>query len=278
MIASMKIPRPSLLVTAAFALGGLGLGAAAELAAQAPPRTVQPGAPGEATRVVDTSDAPFTFPQHVDADVHFMQMMIAHHHQAIEMSALAPDRAEREDVKLLAHRIHMAQFDEIRLMANWLHDRGEAVPPEAFEAGFAPAADDAHAGHGDHAAHDAHAGHGDHAAHDAHAGHGAHDAHAGHDTAAGGHDHATMPGMLTPEQLASLADASGTEFDRLFLEFMIFHHEGAIMMVQELFNSAEGGQEGEVFQFASHVDSDQRIEIDRMRGMLARASVPNPGP
>jgi uncharacterized protein (DUF305 family) len=160
----------------------------------------------------------------------------------------------------------MAQFDEIRLMANWLHDRGEAVPPEAFEAGFAPAARDAHAGHGDHAAHDAHAGHG------------AHDAHAGHDAPAGGHDHASMPGMLSPEQLASLTDASGAEFDRLFLEFMIFHHQGAITMVQELFNSAEGGQEGEVFQFASHVDSDQRIEIDRMRGMLARASVPNPGP
>jgi uncharacterized protein (DUF305 family) len=266
MIASMRISRRPLLATAAIALGALGLGAVAELAAQGPPRTVQPGAPGEATRVVDASDAPFTFPQHVDADVHFMQMMIAHHHQAIEMSALAPERADQEDVKLLAHRIHMAQFDEIRLMANWLHDRGEAVPPEAFEAGFAPAARDAHAGHGDHAAHDAHAGHG------------AHDAHAGHDAPAGGHDHASMPGMLSPEQLASLTDASGAEFDRLFLEFMIFHHQGAITMVQELFNSAEGGQEGEVFQFASHVDSDQRIEIDRMRGMLARASVPNPGP
>jgi uncharacterized protein (DUF305 family) len=263
MIASMRIPRPSLLATAAMTLGLLGLGAVAELAAQAPPRTVQPGAPGEATRVVDTADAPFTFPKHVDADVHFMQMMIAHHHQAIEMSALAPERAEREDVKLLAHRIHMAQFDEIRLMANWLHDRGETVPPEAFEAGFSPATQDAHAGHGDHAAHDAHAGHG---------------AHAGHDVHAGEHDHASMPGMLTPEQLASLVDASGAAFDRLFLEFMIFHHEGAITMVQELFSSAEGGQEGEVFQFASHVDSDQRIEIDRMRGMLARASVPNPTP
>ncbi|TVP42400.1 MAG: DUF305 domain-containing protein [Gemmatimonadales bacterium] len=255
MIASMRISRRSLLATTALALGGFGLAAAAELAAQGPPRTVQPGAPGEATRVVEAADAPFTFPKHVDADVHFMQMMIAHHFQAIEMSALAPDRAEREDVKLLAHRIHLAQFDEIRLMANWLHDRGETVPPEAYEAGFAPAGHEGHAGHADHA------GHGDH--------HAGHDDHAGHGAAA--HDHHSMPGMLTPDQLAQLADSEGAEFDRLFLEFMIFHHEGAITMVGELFSSADGGQEGEVFQFASHVDSDQRIEIDRMRGMLARA-------
>jgi uncharacterized protein (DUF305 family) len=254
MIASTRLPRSSLLATTVLALGGFAFGTAAELAAQGPPRTVQPGAPGQATRVVEAGDAPFSFPRHVDADVHFMQMMIAHHHQAIEMSALAEDRAEREDVKLLAHRIHVAQFDEIRLMANWLHDRGEVVPPEAFEAGFAPAGHDAHAGHA------AHAVHGDHAGHDA-------DEHG-----ADPHDHASMPGMLTPEELESLADATGSDFDRKFLEFMIFHHEGAITMVRELFSSAQGGQEGEVFQFASHVDSDQRIEIDRMRGMLARTA------
>lgn len=81
-----------------------------------------------------------------------------------------------------------------------------------------------------------------------------------------------MPGMLSPEQLAELAASSGAEFDRRFLEFMIFHHEGAILMVKELFDSPAGGQESEIFQFAAHVDSDQRIEIDRMRAMLARGT------
>jgi uncharacterized protein (DUF305 family) len=87
--------------------------------------------------------------------------------------------------------------------------------------------------------------------------------HAGH----GGMMH-MMPGMLAPEQLDALASARGTEFDRLFLELMIQHHEGAIVMVEELFSTPGGGQASEVFQLASHIDADQRMEIDRMRSML----------
>lgn len=84
-----------------------------------------------------------------------------------------------------------------------------------------------------------------------------------------GMDHATMmPGMLTPEQLAQLDAARGTEFDRLFLTFMIQHHQGAITMVNELF--ARGGGEEEVaYRFASDVFADQTTEIDRMQKMLA---------
>jgi uncharacterized protein (DUF305 family) len=90
------------------------------------------------------------------------------------------------------------------------------------------------------------------------------DAHAHH----GHHGHATlMPGMLTEEELARLAASRGPEFDRLFLEYMIRHHEGALVMVEELFASG-GGQDSEMFQFASHVDGDQRIEISRMHRML----------
>ncbi len=77
-----------------------------------------------------------------------------------------------------------------------------------------------------------------------------------------------MPGMLTPEQMAQLGDAKGVEFDRLFIEFMIQHHEGAIVMVNDLFSSQGAGQESEIFQFASHVDADQRMEISRMRALL----------
>ncbi len=77
-----------------------------------------------------------------------------------------------------------------------------------------------------------------------------------------------MPGMLTEEELARLADATGAEFDRLFLEFMIRHHEGALVMVMDLF-SPGGGEEAEIFQFASHVDADQRAEIARMGKLLS---------
>lgn len=89
-----------------------------------------------------------------------------------------------------------------------------------------------------------------------------------HHHAALGHG-ALMPGMLTQEELARLEAARGAEFDRLFLQAMIRHHEGALVMVDQLFASAGGGQEGEIYQFASHVGSDQRVEIARMHAMLA---------
>jgi uncharacterized protein (DUF305 family) len=77
-----------------------------------------------------------------------------------------------------------------------------------------------------------------------------------------------MPGMLTAQEMARLADATGAGFDRLFLELMIRHHEGALVMVKELFASPGGGQESAAFAFASDVYADQQIEINRMRGML----------
>jgi uncharacterized protein (DUF305 family) len=91
-------------------------------------------------------------------------------------------------------------------------------------------------------------------------------AHAGH---AGADDHSMhMPGMLSAGQLASLDRARGTEWDRLFLTYMIQHHEGALVMVQTLFDTPGSGQEAELFGFASGVDADQRAEIARMRAML----------
>jgi uncharacterized protein (DUF305 family) len=68
--------------------------------------------------------------------------------------------------------------------------------------------------------------------------------------------------------MARLAAARGPEFDRLFLEMMIHHHEGALVMVEALFAADGAGQETDIFAFASHVDSDQRMEIDRMRRLL----------
>src|SRR6266705_1635208 len=77
-----------------------------------------------------------------------------------------------------------------------------------------------------------------------------------------------MPGMLTPEQMAQLDSARGPAFDRLFLTFMIQHHQGAILMVNQLFGSPGGGEEEIVFRFASDVYADQTTEIDRMSRML----------
>lgn len=97
------------------------------------------------------------------------------------------------------------------------------------------------------------------------------DPHAGHAMPAGdamAHS-ASMPGMLTPQQLAALGAARGAEFDRLFLTFMIRHHEGAVVMVRQLFASPGAGQEVNVFLFASEVEADQTTEIDRMRAMLS---------
>jgi len=77
-----------------------------------------------------------------------------------------------------------------------------------------------------------------------------------------------MPGMMTDEQMAALDKARGPEFDRLFLEGMIKHHQGAIDMVNVLFKSYGAAQDELVFKFASDVYADQSIEIDRMNEML----------
>lgn len=77
-----------------------------------------------------------------------------------------------------------------------------------------------------------------------------------------------MPGMLSDAEMAALAAAKGAAFDRLFLEGMIKHHMGALIMVEELFNSPGAAQQADMFDFASHVDSDQRMEIARMTQML----------
>ena len=82
-------------------------------------------------------------------------------------------------------------------------------------------------------------------------------------------DHALMPGMLTQAEMKRLASAKGVEFDRLFLEGMIKHHQGALTMVKELFATPRAGQDAEIFAFASDVDADQSMEIDRMAAMLA---------
>jgi len=182
---------------------------------------LQPGAPGQSTRTISTAEATdLSKVGATAADIKFMQGMIAHHAQAVEMVALINDRTNNVDLKRLGLRIQVSQEDEMNMMRTWLKDHGAEIP-------------------GPHAHHEP-----------------------------GG----MMPGMLTPDEMAKLAAAKGVEFDRLFLQGMIKHHAGAITMVEELFKSPGAGQEGGIYAFASDVDADQRMEIERM-GMMLREIV-----
>jgi uncharacterized protein (DUF305 family) len=191
---------------------------------------VQPGAPGEPSELVDELPEAEE-PRHTEADVAFMQGMIPHHVQALRMTRLVPERTAREDVPLFAERMDISQEDELTLMRDWLEERDEEVPLLSVPHDHPDADQDLE---------------------------GAVEAKM---------DGPMMPGMLTEDELLALEAAEGEEFDRLFLEAMIRHHEGALTMVDELFE-AGGGQGTEVFQFAGHVRSDQEIEISRMQDML----------
>jgi uncharacterized protein (DUF305 family) len=187
-------------------------------AVDAHPPIVQPGAPGQPTREIDAAQAAdLSNVQYIGADIKFMQRMIGHHAQALEMTDLLRTHSDSDDMKKLALRIELSQVDEIKMMQRWLADRGQQVPTGRE-----------------------------------------------HHT----HGAALMPGMLTPDDMARLEAASGVEFDRLFLEYMIRHHEGALTMVKELFASPGAAQESEVFAFASDVEADQSAEIGRMGAML----------
>jgi uncharacterized protein (DUF305 family) len=184
----------------------------------ASPPIVQPGAPGQPSHVIAAAQASdLSRVQYTGADIKFMQGMIGHHAQAVEMVALVPSRTSSDDVRKLAQRIDVSQQDEMKMMREWLVARGQQIP----------------------------------------------DPRAHHMMGS-----TLMPGMLTPEEMEHLSAARGAEFDRLFLEGMIKHHGGAITMVHDLFATDGAGQTPEIFSYASDVDADQRMEIDRMGSML----------
>lgn len=213
-------------------IAGIAVVVAAALAASCGAREPEPRVvqPGAPGEATREVDAGAarTASSYTPADVAFMRAMIPHHAQALVMAALVPDRTTREPMRLLAERIEASQEAEIAQMRRWLEARGEPVP----ETGPA--------------------------------GHGAHGMHGG---AAGGAP-AGAHGMATPEQLAALEAARGTAFDRLFLELMIRHHEGALAMTRALLATEGAAREPELYQLISHIDADQRAEIARMRRML----------
>ncbi len=167
------------------------------------------------------------------ADVHFMSAMIGHHAQAIAMAGWAPTHGASAEVRTLAERIINGQQDEIATMQRWLRDRQQPVPEPALSLSNGAQA-------------------------------------TGMKMTRNGHEHEMlMPGMLTEDQMKQLDQGRGTEFNRLFLTFMIQHHRGAVAMVRDLFGSHGAAQDETVFKFANDVSVDQSTEIARMERMLA---------
>lgn len=193
----------------------------------AAPVVVQPGAPGMPSRTLPPSTKG-TLPPRSDADVEFMQGMIMHHQQAVEMTALIASHTGNKDLRSLGARISSSQSDEIKFMKRWLAARGE---PVSMAMPGMP------------------------------------------DMDRSGRPMALMPGMLSPEQMEALRKAKGAEFDRLFLTGMIQHHNGALTMVKELFDTGGAGQDAELFDFATDADNTQRAEIRIMEIMLEKKSI-----
>lgn len=215
---------------------GLVVGSAAAVCAQAGGAqggavTVQPGAPGQSSKVIPAAGAA-KLPPASDADVSFMQGMVMHHGQAVEMTSLIDARTKNPEVKAIGRKISLSQTDEMKFMKTWLRARGksEQMPMDMDMGGIdmsKMSAKDMDA------------------------------------------MMPLMPGMLSPQQMNALRKASGAQFDHLFLTGMIQHHTGALTMVKDLFDTAGAGQDADLFNFATDVDNTQRAEIGIMQHMLS---------
>ncbi|MDA1082962.1 MAG: DUF305 domain-containing protein [Proteobacteria bacterium] len=182
---------------------------------------IQPGAPGENSKVLDPSIASnIARASYVDADVNFLKGMVIHHKQALFMSRLAKKRTNNKTIIDLANRIDVSQEDEINFMESWLKSREEIMPKMP-------------------------------------------------------HDHSAnmeMAGMATPLQLKSLENSESTDFDRLFLQLMIAHHDGALEMVEELKKYPGSANDPLLSEFVSDLVNDQGVEIERMNTIAVNLS------
>ena len=231
-------------ISAALVLLGVPAARAQQVnPANAPAPIIQPGAPGQRSRTVSAKKLKAA-PPPLDVDIAFMQGMIHHHAQAVEMVDLLRTRGESKELEAFGEKIAISQTDEIQFMRQWLEERGK---PSAMTHG---AADHMNMDHMDHMNHAP----------------GAKSAEP-LDSMAG---MPPMPGMLTPEQMKALAAARGRAFDRLFLTGMIQHHKGALTMVDDLFRNPAAGQDAVLFDFATDVTNTQSAEIKLMQGMLER--------
>jgi uncharacterized protein (DUF305 family) len=190
------------------------------------PVIVQPGAPGQPSKILPSTTHAVLAPL-AEADIEFMQGMIIHHSQAIEMTAWIPTHTENPELRALGARISSSQADEIKFMRRWLTVRGLPLTMSM------QAMNNMHMDMSNDGA-------------------------------------PMMPGMLTSAQMTALKNAKGGEFDHLFLVGMIQHHQGALTMVHDLFNTAGAGQEADIFNFATDADNTQRAEIKIMQSMLEK--------
>jgi uncharacterized protein (DUF305 family) len=194
----MKASRLALFLAASALSGSI-----AAAANEAP--ITQPGAPGKPAKQISASDATkLADSSYSPADVAFMQGMIMHHQQAVDMAALVKDRTNLPAVVTASARISASQSDEMKFMRDWLTER--------------------------------------------------------------------MKGMASPEQMAALAAASGTEFDRQFLSLMIAHHDGALKMVDDLLEYPGTAYDPVMANFIDDVKREQKAEIERMNAELASLS------
>ena len=186
---------------------------------------ILPGAPGEESMNLNAQEATnIANTSYIDADVKFLQGMIVHHEQAILMSSMAGKRTNNKTIVNLANRIDASQEDEINFMESWLKDRDESVP-EAESHHMMKDNDKAH-----------------------------------HNM----HMHLNMAGMASQEQLKKLGDSNSTDFDRLFLQLMIAHHDGALEMVKDLKKFSGAVYDPILNEFVSDLVNDQGVEIERM--------------
>ena len=187
---------------------------------ETPAPIVQPGAPGQSSKILSPETAVIPIRTPAAADVSFMQGMIMHHSQAVEMTDLLRTRTRNKDLQALGKRISISQTDEMKYMKQWLEDRSQPAmaPMDHMHMDSMP----------------------------------------------------LMPGMLTPQQMKALEQATGPAFDHLFLTGMIQHHKGALVMVQDLFDTPGAGQDAVLFDFATDVDNTQRAEIKIMQNMLLK--------
>ena len=186
---------------------------------------ILPGAPGEESKNLNAEEATnIANTSYIDADVKFLQGMIVHHEQAILMSSMAGKRTNNKTIVNLANRIDASQEDEINFMESWLKDRDESVP-EAESHHMMKDNDKAH-----------------------------------HNM----HMHLSMVGMASQEQLKKLEDSNSTNFDRLFLQLMIAHHDGALEMVKDLKKFSGAVYDPILNEFVSDLVNDQGVEIERM--------------
>jgi uncharacterized protein (DUF305 family) len=194
---------------------------------------MQPGAPGQPTKTLTQPTVGTAVKAPTDADVKFMQGMVMHHSQAVEMVALMPGRTTNPQLLELGQRISISQGDEIKFMKRWLSFYDKPLEDDSMKMDMA-----AMPGMKMDTPMDM--------------------------------DMRKMPGMLSAIQMEALRNAKGPLFDHLFLTGMIQHHTGALTMVTDLFHQPGSGQEPQLFDFTSDVDVTQKGEIDTMQNMLAK--------